>query len=45
MVAGVDGSPPSMAAVEWGTADARRRSLELRLVHVCEQWPVARSRR
>ncbi|MGW2219960.1 universal stress protein [Nonomuraea sp. NPDC001684] len=38
IVAGVDGSPPSMAAVAWGAADARRRSRELRLVHVCEQW-------
>ncbi|MEU1388003.1 MULTISPECIES: universal stress protein [unclassified Nonomuraea] len=38
IVAGVDGSPPSMAAVEWAAADARRRSLELRLVHVCEPW-------
>ncbi|MGW2218976.1 universal stress protein, partial [Nonomuraea sp. NPDC001684] len=38
IVAGVDGSPPSMAAVEWAAADARRRSLALRLVHVCEPW-------
>ncbi|MFI7465160.1 universal stress protein [Nonomuraea sp. NPDC049646] len=38
IVAGVDGSPPSMAAVEWAAADARRRSLDLRLVHVCEPW-------
>ncbi|YCK39810.1 universal stress protein [Actinomadura sp. ATCC 39365] len=41
IVAGVDGSPPSMAAVEWAAADARRRSLELRLVHVCEPWTGA----
>ncbi|MFI9592751.1 universal stress protein [Nonomuraea sp. NPDC052265] len=38
IVAGVDGSPPSLAAVEWAAADALRRSLDLRLVHVCEQW-------
>jgi nucleotide-binding universal stress UspA family protein len=34
---GVDGSTPSHAAVEWAAADARRRRLPLRLVHVCEQ--------
>ncbi|GAA1636276.1 universal stress protein [Nonomuraea maheshkhaliensis] len=27
-----------MAAVEWAAADARRRRLSLRIVHVCEQW-------
>ncbi|MEV1248761.1 universal stress protein [Nonomuraea sp. NPDC050022] len=25
--------------MEWAAADARRRGLDLRLVHVCEQWP------
>ncbi|GGS97722.1 universal stress protein [Nonomuraea spiralis] len=38
IVAGVDGSPSSTAAVEWAAADARRRGLPLRIVHVCEQW-------
>ncbi|RSN09267.1 universal stress protein UspA [Nonomuraea sp. WAC 01424] len=38
IIACVDGSPPSVAAVEWAASDACRRSLELRLVHVCEQW-------
>ncbi|MFG1699602.1 universal stress protein [Nonomuraea sp. NPDC049309] len=37
IVVGVDGSTPSHAAVEWAAADARRRRLPLRLVHVCEQ--------
>ncbi|MEU7746044.1 universal stress protein [Nonomuraea sp. NPDC049158] len=39
IVVGVDGSAPATAAVEWAAADARRRGLDLRLVHVCEQWP------
>ncbi|MEU8365284.1 universal stress protein [Nonomuraea sp. NPDC048882] len=39
IVAGVDGSAPAAAAVEWAAADADRRGLDLRLVHVCEQWP------
>ncbi|MCK2218312.1 universal stress protein [Actinomadura sp. ATCC 31491] len=39
VVVGVDGSGPAMAAVEWAAADAGRRGLELRVVHVCEQWP------
>ncbi|MFG3441126.1 universal stress protein [Nonomuraea sp. NPDC047897] len=38
IVAGVDGSAPATAAVAWAAADARRRGLDLRLVHVCEQW-------
>ncbi|MEV6160210.1 universal stress protein [Nonomuraea sp. NPDC052129] len=39
IVVGVDGSVPSAAAVEWAAADAERRGLPLRIVHVCEQWP------
>jgi nucleotide-binding universal stress UspA family protein len=35
---GVDGSAPANAAVDWAAADAHRRNLSLRLVHVCEQW-------
>ncbi|SEH02439.1 Nucleotide-binding universal stress protein, UspA family [Nonomuraea solani] len=38
IVVGVDGSAPANAAVEWAAADAGRRGLDLRLVHVCEQW-------
>lgn len=41
IVVGVDGSAPATAAVEWAAADARRRGLALRLVHVCEQWASA----
>jgi nucleotide-binding universal stress UspA family protein len=37
IVVGVDGSTPAHTAVEWAAADARRRRLPLRLVHVCEQ--------
>jgi nucleotide-binding universal stress UspA family protein len=36
IVVGVDGSAPATAAVEWAAGDARRRGLELRIVHVCE---------
>ena len=39
IVVGVDGSEPATAAVRWAAADARRRGLALRIVHVCEQWP------
>ncbi|MEU8108741.1 universal stress protein [Nonomuraea muscovyensis] len=38
IVVGADGSAPATAAVEWAAADAGRRRLGLRLVHVCEQW-------
>ncbi|WP_113701691.1 universal stress protein [Nonomuraea lactucae] len=38
IVVGVDGSVSAGAAVDWAAADARRRGLGLRLVHVCEQW-------
>ncbi|AQZ63131.1 universal stress protein UspA [[Actinomadura] parvosata subsp. kistnae] len=43
IVVGVDGSAAAAAAVEWAAADAERRGLELRLVHVCEQWPHSES--
>lgn len=36
VVVGVDGSDPSLAAVEWGIAQAQRRNAELRLVCVYE---------
>jgi len=39
IVVGVDGSAPANAAVEWAAMDARRRGLDLRVVHVCEEWP------
>ncbi|UBU17856.1 universal stress protein [Nonomuraea gerenzanensis] len=39
IVVGVDGSAPAVAAVEWAAADAARRGLDLRIVHVCERWP------
>ncbi|AQZ63198.1 Universal stress protein family [[Actinomadura] parvosata subsp. kistnae] len=39
IVVGVDGSAPARTAVEWAAADARRRGLGLRIVHVCEQRP------
>ncbi|MEV4399302.1 universal stress protein [Nonomuraea sp. NPDC049607] len=38
VVVGVDGSVPATEAVEWAAADARRRGLDLRLVHVGPQW-------
>lgn len=41
IVVGVDGSASANAAVEWAAADARRRGLGLRIVHVCEQWAGA----
>ncbi|MEO3876004.1 universal stress protein [Nonomuraea sp. B12E4] len=42
IMVGVDGSAPATAAVEWAAADARRRRLGLRIVHVCEQRPYGR---
>ncbi|MFI9846668.1 universal stress protein [Nonomuraea sp. NPDC051941] len=39
IVVGVDGSAPATAALEWAAADAQRRGLDLRIVHVCEQLP------
>ncbi|MGP3915958.1 universal stress protein [Nonomuraea sp. 10N515B] len=41
IVVGVDGSAPATATVEWAAADAQRRGLDLRIVHVCEQEPYA----
>ncbi|GAA3169924.1 universal stress protein [Nonomuraea salmonea] len=38
IVVGVDGSAAARAAVDWAALDAGRRGLNLRLVHVCEQW-------
>ncbi|GAB2953313.1 universal stress protein [Nonomuraea fastidiosa] len=38
IVVGADGSPAAAAAVEWAADDATRRGLDLRIVHVCEQW-------
>ncbi|YCK39632.1 universal stress protein [Actinomadura sp. ATCC 39365] len=38
IVVGVDGSVPATGAVEWAAGDARRRGLDLRLVHVGPQW-------
>ncbi|MFI9846618.1 universal stress protein [Nonomuraea sp. NPDC051941] len=43
IVVGVDGSAPATAAVEWAAADAQRRDLAVRIVHVCEQWPHSES--
>ncbi|MFI2223301.1 universal stress protein [Streptomyces fradiae] len=34
VVAGVDGSAESLAAAEWAAAEARRRALPLRIVHI-----------
>lgn len=36
---GVDGSPPSLAAVEWAADDAARRGAMLRIVHVIDRYP------
>ncbi|MEV1176408.1 universal stress protein, partial [Nonomuraea sp. NPDC049784] len=43
IVVGVDGSAPATAAAEWAAADAQRRGLALRIVHVCQQWPHSES--
>ncbi|MEU7897492.1 universal stress protein [Nonomuraea sp. NPDC049152] len=40
IVVGVDGSPSAAKAVEWAAADAARRKLALRIVHVCERWGI-----
>ncbi|MGR6917904.1 universal stress protein [[Actinomadura] parvosata] len=39
IIVGVDGSAPATAAVEWAAADAQRRGLSLRVVHVCRRRP------
>jgi nucleotide-binding universal stress UspA family protein len=41
VVAGVDGSASSVAAVLFGLEEARRRRLPLRLVHVVDEVPAA----
>ncbi|MET8161373.1 universal stress protein [Sphaerisporangium sp. NPDC005289] len=38
VVVGVDGSPPSLAAVRWAAEDAVRRRRGLRVVHVVDPW-------
>ncbi|MFC4530753.1 universal stress protein [Sphaerisporangium dianthi] len=38
VVAGVDGSPPSLAAVRWAAGDAMRRERGLLIVHVVDPW-------
>ena len=39
IVVGVDGSRPSIAAVEWAARDAEMRSVPLRLVHIAPPVP------
>ncbi|MEV0632515.1 universal stress protein [Nonomuraea wenchangensis] len=39
IIAGVDGSAPSLAAVEWAADDAARTGAELRIVHVLDLRP------
>ncbi|MGI5238966.1 universal stress protein [Dactylosporangium sp. CA-139066] len=39
VVVGVDGSPESLAAVDWAAGDAGRRGCRLRVVHAL-QWPA-----
>lgn len=38
IVVGVDGSQEALYAVDWATAEAGRRRLPLRIVHVAVQW-------
>jgi nucleotide-binding universal stress UspA family protein len=37
IVVGVDGSAPSLAAVDWAVEEAKRRDLPLRLIHATER--------
>lgn len=39
VVAGLDGSPESHAAVEWAAREAELRGLPLKIVHVWEPAP------
>ncbi|AWN30588.1 hypothetical protein DKG71_34745 [Streptomyces sp. NEAU-S7GS2] len=38
---GLDGSPASLAAADWGAREALRRDLPLRLVHAWEWQPYS----
>ncbi|MGW5398148.1 universal stress protein [Streptomyces sp. NPDC003952] len=38
VIAGLDGSPASLAAAEWAAREARLRRLPLKLVHAVEEW-------
>ncbi|MCX4776223.1 universal stress protein [Streptomyces sp. NBC_01264] len=38
VIAGLDGSPASLAAAEWAAREARRRRLPLKLLHAVEEW-------
>ncbi|WP_314250770.1 universal stress protein [Streptomyces sp. DSM 40907] len=38
VIAGIDGSPGSLAAAEWAAREARRRRLPLKLLHAMEEW-------
>ncbi|MGW6707684.1 universal stress protein [Streptomyces sp. NPDC054956] len=38
VIAGLDGSPASLAAAEWAAREARLRRLPLKLLHAVEEW-------
>ncbi|MET3982998.1 universal stress protein [Streptomyces sp. PvR034] len=38
VIAGLDGSPASLAAAEWAARRARLRRLPLTLLHAVEEW-------
>ncbi|MET3983083.1 universal stress protein [Streptomyces sp. PvR034] len=38
VIVGLDGSPASLAAAEWGAREARLRGLPLTLLHALEDW-------